>query len=150
MARSSSRAAKTYPSKVDAWLVGLMAFSMAMAFLGATLAAIQAGPMRVAQAFLILLTAAGFVVWVFIGTSYTLAGRELQIRSGPFRWRIQLDEINGIEPVARQSVFLRMRSSPALSMDRIAISYAGGKRIMISPADKQAFLKDIESRKASA
>lgn len=150
MARSSSRAAKTYPSKVDAWLVGLIAFSLAMAFLGALLAAMETGPLRVMQALMILLAAAGFVVWVFVGTNYTLEGRELVIRSGPFCWRIQLDAINNIEPAARQNVFLRMRSSPALSMDRIAISYAGGKRIMISPADRQAFLKDLEARKVGA
>jgi hypothetical protein len=34
-------------------------------------------------------------------------------------------------------------SSPALSLDRLKITYGNGKRIMISPADKIGFLKAI-------
>jgi len=146
MARSSSRPVRVYPSKVDVWLVILLAVSMGAALVGVIVAGLQNGPLRVAQAGAIMLAVIGFITWVFLQTNYTLDGRELIIRSGPFRWRIPVNEITGIETPDRQSLFLRSRSSPALSMDRITISYGGGKRIMISPAEKEKFLADLKSR----
>jgi len=149
MARSSSRPARVYPSKVDPWLVIVLALALGAALVSAILAGLEMGPLRVAQAVAIMSAAIGFVVWVFMQTDYTLDGRELIIRSGPFRWRIPVSDITGIDTPGRQSLFLRARSSPALSMDRITISYGKDKRIMISPADKEKFLADLRARQGA-
>lgn len=149
MARTSSRTARIYPSKVDTWLAILLILSLGAAFVGVIVAGLQEGPLRVAQGVFVMLAAIGFVAWIFLGTNYTLDGRDLVVRSGPFRWRIPVDEITSVETPERQNIFLRARSSPALSMDRIAINYGRGKRIMISPADKDRFLADLRSRNST-
>ncbi len=149
MARSSSRAARVYPSKVDPWLVIVLTLSLGAALAGAVLAGLEAGPMRVAQAIAIMTAVIGLVVWVLLQTDYTLDGRELVIRSGPFRWRIPVGDITGIETPEQQGILLRARSGPALSLDRITIRYGKGRRITISPADRKTFLADLKARQAA-
>lgn len=148
MARSSSHVAKSYRSKVDTWLAALIGFAMIMALVGAIISALEDGPLRVAQAFMILLSVIGLVVWVFVGTNYTLDNTELLVRSGPFRWRIPFGDIRDIDATPSRNPFTRSRSGPALSMDRITILYGAGKSLMISPAEKQTFIRDLESRRS--
>ena len=83
------------------------------------------------------------IIWIMIGTRYTLKGRELIAASGPMRWTVAIDQISGISQCRG---LLSLRAAPALSMDRLEISYGDGKRLMISPADKAAFVKDIAAR----
>ncbi len=80
----------------------------------------------------------GFVIWIFRTTYYVIEGSELLVRSGPFRWRVTISEIDDILPTRNPL------SSPALSLDRLKISYSNGRSIMISPADREGFLKAIE------
>lgn len=81
-------------------------------------------------------------VWIFIGTSYTFTGRDLVIRSGPARWEIPVASIESITPTRN------LRSSPALSLDRLQLDYGDGQRVLVSPRDKDAFLAELERRKA--
>lgn len=143
MARSSSRQTRTYPSKIDLWLVGVLVAAMTAAFAGVVAAGIEDGMLRVAQGFFILLGGAGFVAWIWLATNYTLEADDLVVRSGPFTWRVPLNDITAIET---PTGFVRSGSSPALSMDRLLVRYGKNKRLMISPADKQAFLKDLAAR----
>jgi hypothetical protein len=145
MAKSSSRAVKTYPSKVDAWIVALIGAALAAAVIGIAIAAIDEGPLRMAQAGFITLGVSGLLVWTFLQTNYTLAGQELVIRSGPFRWRIAVSDIHDVGKPPGGFGF-RSRSSPALSMDRLEIRYGKGKKLMISPVDQEKFLADLRSR----
>ncbi len=147
MARSSSRAAKTYRSKVDLWLVAIIGASLVAAIIGVAIAGLQEGPMRFTQGFFVLLGVFGFLVWTLMTTHYTLEGRELIVRSGPFTWRIGIDDITSIE---KPGVWLQSGSSPALSMDRLVVSYGNNKRVMISPAEKEKFLADLRARQKSA
>lgn len=146
MARSSSRTAKTYPSKVDLWIVALIGVSLIAAIVGVGISGLQEGTLRFAQGFFILLGAFGFLVWTFLTTNYTLDGRELVARSGPFSWRIQIDQITSIE---KARGILASRSGPALSMDRLVVTYGKNKRLMISPAEKEKFLADLRARQKS-
>lgn len=82
-------------------------------------------------------------VWVFIGTSYTFIGSDLVIRSGPARWDIPVASIEGLTPTRN------LRSSPALSLDRLQIDYGDGERVLVSPKDKDAFLAELERRRAA-
>lgn len=147
MARSSSRPSRTYRSKVDGGILAILGLAI-VAMLAAPITAwLNTGNARAALVGLVMLPAIGFIAWIVTGTSYTLAGRELIVRCGPFRWRIDVSDIRSITPARGIGVRIRSsRSSPALSMDRLEIIYGGGKSLMISPAEKETFLKDIASR----
>jgi hypothetical protein len=136
--------ARTYPSKVDAWFVVLLCLSLATAVAGLIMTGVQEGLLRAAQGGFILLGVAGFLVWILLGTTYTLDGDRLIVRSGPLRWTIALADITGAGKP--HGLFRRGGSSPALSWDRLVISYGAGKRLMISPENQEHFLADLKAR----
>ena len=75
---------------------------------------------------------------IFKSTHYTITESNLRVVSGPFKWIIPLAKINDITP-SRNPL-----SSPALSIDRLKISYGKKKFILVSPNDKGAFIRSIE------
>ena len=126
-------------SKVDGWLVPVMVLAMAglLAALIGVLVTPTPWPVRslvaaVSVAVILLLFA------VFRGPHYTVTDQELRIVSGPFRWTVPVDEITAIDP-SRNPL-----SSPALSLDRLKISYGKRKFVLISPADKAGFMRAME------
>lgn len=88
------------------------------------------------------LLAAAMVCWTCVSTYYELRGEQLVAHCGPFSWRIPLAEISDV----RESN--SMRSGPALSLDRLEVSYGGGKVLVISPADKAGFIAALRRRNA--
>jgi hypothetical protein len=94
-------------------------------------------PVETTAIILLCLLVIMLFVWVMVGTVYKVDRGILKIASGPFRWKVPLDQIHSVE--ATKSPL----SSPALSMDRIRIRYGKNRRIMVSPADKAGFLKAI-------
>jgi hypothetical protein len=147
MARSSSRTTKTYPSKIDTWLFALLAVVVGAMVIGMGISVAQEGWLRFMQGAFVVFGVIGFLVWIVLGTNYTLEGRELIVRSGPFTWRIAIDEITSVE---KPRGFVRAHSSPALSMDRLMVTYGANKRLMISPAEKEKFLADLRARQKSS
>lgn len=128
-----------FSSKVDSWLIPVMILAMAglLAALIAVLVTPTPWPVRllvaaVSVAVVLLLFA------VFRGTHYTITEQELRIVSGPFRWTIPVDEITAID-ASRNPL-----SSPALSLDRLKISYGKRKFVLISPSDKAGFMRAME------
>jgi len=128
-----------FSSKVDSWLVPVMVLAMAglLAALIGVLVTPNPWPVRalvaaVSVAVVLLLFA------VFRGTHYTITEQELRIVSGPFRWTVPIDEITAIAP-SRNPL-----SSPALSLDRLKISYGKRKFVLISPSDKAGFMRAME------
>ena len=81
------------------------------------------------------------ILSVLMGTNYTVADGKIRIVSGPFRWTVRVAEILDIQD-SRNPL-----SSPALSLDRLKITYGHGKYVLVSPADKDGFLKAIEREK---
>jgi hypothetical protein len=81
------------------------------------------------------------VIWFPIfSTYYVVENSTLVIKSLVFRWKINIDDIIQIEPTYNPL------SSPALSLDRLKISYMKNGRIakvMISPKDKEGFLNTL-------
>ena len=136
------RPASVYTSKRDTWIVvllwiGVGGLVVAAASLWATSESIG---FRLGVTILLLATAA-FALWVLYGTYYTLTDNELLIRSGPFRWRVEVDAIVEVFPTRNPL------SSPACSIDRLRIRYRGsGFGVMISPINKAAFLRDVAAR----
>lgn len=76
-------------------------------------------------------------VWTLLGTYYVVDATSLIVRSGPFHWIVPLREIRSVRPTRD------IRSGPALSFDRLRIEYSGGRVILISPREKEAFLADL-------
>jgi len=77
------------------------------------------------------------LIWMSIGTYYSVDKNTLKIVAGPIRWKVPIDEITSVERT-RSPI-----SSPALSLDRLRIRYSGKKSVMISPADKKRFMKAL-------
>ncbi len=129
-----------FRSKVDTWLKVVL-ISSAIACAGAVLAPGLAGaPLATLAVSPLLLLGVGLPVWLLNSTFYTLRERELEVRSGPFRWTIPLSDIQRVTP-ARSAL-----SSPALSLDRLRIDYGRGRWLMVSPEDPAAFVALLEER----
>lgn len=76
---------------------------------------------------------------VFRGTYYVVEHDVLRIVSGPFRWRIPLADITNVEATRNPL------SSPALSMDRLKVSYGKRKFVLVSPEDKEGFIRALHA-----
>lgn len=147
MARTSSQRTSVYPSRIDAWIAALMLGGVVAMIPGVVATFLDAGALRAAQAVFLLAAVVGLMVWVGVGTRYTLDGGDLIIRSGPFSWRIAIDTITAVGPA---SGVHRWRSSPAMSMQRLAIVHGGGKTVLISPSESERFLADLKARQKAA
>ena len=134
--------ATEFPSKRDPWLVAVI-WSAAIVSLGAGLA-VHATSMSATGRSAVLLTCAasgGFGLWVLYGTRYVFDGPLLRISSGPFRFRVPLAEIDFVAPTRSPL------SGPACSLDRLEIRWrSGGRPILISPEEREAFLREIQRR----
>lgn len=128
-----------YSSRIDAWILLLMLAAIAgqmlaiVALLVGDVPGLGQGPVIV-----MLLLGIALVVSILVRTHYTIAAGTLRVVSGPFAWSIAIVEIKSITE-SRSPL-----SSPALSLDRLQIDYGSGRRILVSPADKQRFLEAIE------
>jgi len=131
-------ASKVFRSKVDWWIRLLLGLAIAGLFVAcATVILEGADPIETTVTILACIAGLALIVWVLVGTVYSVERGTLIVRSGPMRWKIPIDEITSVE--ATRSPL----SSPALSLDRLRIRYGKRRRIMISPADKAGFLRAI-------
>ena len=131
-------ASKVFRSKVDWWIRLLLGLAIAGLFVAcATVILEGADPIETTVTILACIAGLALIVWVLVGTVYSVERGTLIVRSGPMRWKIPIDEISSVE--ATRSPL----SSPALSLDRLRIRYGKRRRIMISPADKAGFLRAI-------
>ena len=119
-----------FPSKRDWWL-GLLIWGLVL--LASVPALLKPGKGQ----FIIMIAVILFVGWIWFGTGYEISDDKLRIRCGPFRQRIPLQEIKEIRKTRSPL------SAPACSLDRMEIGYGKSKRVMISPADKENFIKTI-------
>ena len=131
-----------YESKRDLWIsVLIWAGAVACVYAGFEQFQTPAPLLRRVALLVLLLAVAGFMLWVLYRTRYTFIDEMLLIRCGPFRYRVPLGEIDAVRP-SRNPL-----SSPACSLDRLLITWKGGrKRILISPDDKAGFLRELARR----
>ena len=130
---------KIYRSKVDTWLAGAMVAAALLVLIVGGL--MVSSPLR-AKWFVVppmVLLGVVLPLWLLLSTDYRIADQNLLIRSGPFRWRIPIREIRSVGPTRNA------RSSPALSLDRLLITYGRGQSCMISPKDKEGFLHELRA-----
>lgn len=129
---------QVFRSKRDLWLWLILSLSV-LIDLGAAVALLSADLPSLSRAIsvAVLLATAALVLWIMYGTRYLVDQGMLTIYCGPFRKRLRVSEIESVEPTRSPL------SSPALSLDRLRITYAGGKKIMVSPEDPDRFRNAI-------
>jgi hypothetical protein len=81
-----------------------------------------------------------FIIHLWTGTTYSItADHRLLIKCGVLeKFDIDIQEIKSIKKSNE------LTNAPALSVDRIEISYNGG-RVLISPRDKLKFVKELKN-----
>jgi len=129
---------KRFKSKVDRWIILVLIAAIVSIICSIGLIALEGGdPLATTVTIIVLLLAIALIVSIMIGTHYTVERDTLKVNSGPFRFKIPLDQIEFVK--ASRSPL----SSPAMSMDRLLIRYGKRRRILVSPDDKDGFLRAI-------
>jgi hypothetical protein len=132
---------RIFSSKRDAWLSAVLGAAAAAMALSAGIVLLTA-PVLFGAIYAVAMTAAcGFIVWIGGSTFYAFDGERLIVRSGPFRWRLNVAEIE------RVTASRNPLSSPALSLDRLMLELRGGGVLLVSPRDKDGFLAELAARK---
>lgn len=129
---------RTFPTRVDAWIVLATAGGFAATLFGGV-SALRTNPVEASfafgiAAFLVLLT---FLVG--IPCRYTLEDDHLLIQSGLVRWRIAYADITEVAP--SRSLW----AAPAMSLRRVKVSYRGRFQL-VSPRDRERFIEELRSR----
>ena len=128
----------TYSSRIDAWLVALVAGTI-----GVVLAsAVSSYPHSPSESLMALgVLAATLLVSGLVGypCEYTLTEAQLVIRSGLVRQRIPYRDITAIEP--SRSPW----AAPALSLRRVKVSFSGRFQL-VSPRARERFIDDLRRR----
>lgn len=130
-----------FPSKRDRWLVAVLIGSALLALVAAAVLLVRPSWTGWLLAAWLLLS---MVVMVSVlRTEYRVGAGRLVVQSGPFRSTIPLDEIVSVEPA------WSLVAAPALSRDRLLILTARGRACMVSPQDRDGFLRALGTRKGS-
>ena len=95
-------------------------------------------------ALLILLPVIFLRTHLFLTTKYTIHGNILKIKCG-FLFNKEID----IHTIRKISETNNPLSSPAASLDRLEIVFGANDTVLISPKNKEAFIKDITSVNAA-
>lgn len=134
------KAVSRYRSKIDWWLGVLLVVPLVAAV--GTAIALQLGSDAGAAivGWVALLGVVALYVVVVWPVAYELTDDAIVVRFGLLRWRIAYRSLRGVKPT--RSIL----ASPALSLDRLAIDTGGSLAPMISPADRNGFLADLDSR----
>lgn len=127
-----------YASKKDWWIVLLVLFAIVMMLI-AGFDLLQSGeaPLMKYGLSVFCFLVAGLCAWMLFGTRYVLNREEVRIACGPIRFRVRLLDIVEIYPTRNPL------SSPALSLDRLMIRTGKWRGVMISPQDREGFMRRL-------
>jgi len=132
---------EVFKSKIDKWILICFALSLLACLLGTSVMIKVGGTANYVIAAVILIIGAGFPAWILASTKYLVVDGDLKIISGPFSWNIPIQSITSIQET--QTAI----TSPALSFDRLEITYGEGKAILVSPEDKATFIRKLGAEK---
>ena len=127
-----------FRSKIDTWLLLLVAGVLAAAWLQPVRRLWADRPVDWLDVIGPLLATA-VVAWVFRSTYYVVTTDSLIVRAGPIRRTIPLGSVQRLRATHNPL------SSPALSLDRIEVTYDSG-RVLVSPEDKRGFVRAVIAR----
>jgi membrane protein YdbS with pleckstrin-like domain len=130
-----------FRSKVDKWFMAALLATIAIGATTVAVAAWRGGPIALMLALVVL--PIGLPIWLLRSTRYSLSDSHLDIRSGPFAWRVPLYQVRAVTRTRNPL------SSPALSLDRLRIDYGPAKWIMISPQDPERFVRELDARRSA-
>lgn len=131
-----------FPSKVDTWLAVILAVAPLISLIGLFAPGAFDSLVGIAIAFsgpALFAVIYGLLVFPM---RYGITRDQLIVRHGVVRQRIELAAIREVEPSSSPL------SSPALSLDRLAIVTGEGLRgtLLISPRDREGFLALLAER----
>ena len=131
-----------FPSKIDWWLIALPIVAVAAAPM---VIVMKGKPGQVTGATFIplaisLVVPIGIFASMFSSTVYVVSGNDLRIKCGPIKLVVPIDSISRIRGCRNPA------SAPALSLSRLEIHYGRFNEVLISPKDRQAFLRAIVAR----
>lgn len=133
--------ALTFDSKIDTWvMIFVVVISVLVA--GGLYFSTSSESDTLIGGLISVPTMVCFLWYPMINTKYILNASSLVIKNGFLKWNIK---VNTIERVEKTKDF---DSSPALSLDRIRITYSHNgqrKSVMISPKDQDQFLSILSS-----
>ena len=122
---------KKYKSKIGLWIVLFIAMVLGSTSILMIINHIWSG-------LIINSVVAGFISYIFMSTYYIISGKDLIVKCGSFiNMTIKIDRIKKIKETNNPL------SSPATSLDRIAIYYNKSGFVMISPKDKIDFINNL-------
>lgn len=124
---------KTYKSKIGFGIVFFIAIIVGVTSAFMIINHIWAG-------LVINLVLAGFISYIFSSTKYIINGDELMIKCG-----FLVNTIIKIDTITKIAETNNPLSSPAASLDRIAIYYHRSDSVMISPREKMDFINQLTS-----
>mgnify|MGYP000871494392 FL=1 len=130
-----------FKSKVDKWVLVCFVLSFIACLMGTSVMLKIGGTVNYVMAAVIVIAGIGFPLWILVSTRYIADEENLKIVSGPFSWIIPVQSITSIQET--QSAI----TSPAMSFDRLEITYGEDKAIIVSPVDKEGFIKALGSDK---
>lgn len=125
---------KIHSSRVDNWFLLLVVAVAIFSLLAATLLSLRGWGLL---GLILLLLGAVLPMWIVMSTRYHITEDDLMVRAGPFRWRLALSSISKVEPCHNGML------APALSRERLKISYQGHSSLMLSPVDRYRFIMDL-------
>jgi hypothetical protein len=138
-----------FRSKIGPVIAAIVWVPMVAATLGLLLDAInswdgsmnlgeQAGRPIAAAVFLLL---DAVVAWMFATTHYTITADDmLVVRSGFMRYQIPIGQIQSVHRTRNPA------SAPALSLDRLEITYGTYGFVLISPVEPEHFIEELRRR----
>ena len=129
---------RTFRSKVDTWLVVVVAAASVVMW-SAPARRLWAGRSIDVLDFAVPVLTTAFLAWIFTGTYYVITSESLIVRAGPLRHTVPLRSVQRLRATRNPL------SAPALSLDRIEVTY-GAKRVLISPQDKRGFVRAVQAR----
>lgn len=129
---------KTYPSKIDAWLVCVLGSAVLLPIVAGLLIA-RVSWSGALFSFLIAAFDVALLRGLVFPCRYTFFDDELRIDAGFLTWRIPYRDIRSVEPSGSPL------SSPALSLKRVKIVY-GRSSILVSPEPREEFIAELRSR----
>ena len=129
---------KEFKSKKDSWIVGITYFASIICLYGVFhVLSESTSTESLFIAIFLLLVGFIFPIWLLASLRYKVDQKSLKVTCGPFRWNIPLAEIKSVKPSRLTA------SAPALSLDRLLITYGNGNVILVSPTDKSGFISAI-------
>ncbi len=94
--------------------------------------------------FSVLLVLTVFICWLWYTTWYDFGKEKLVVQCGWQRWDIFYDKIVSVKSTSNPI------SSPAFSLQRLEIRYAGNNSLLISPVRREEFMRALEEKIAAA